>query len=342
MVMREAFPAFDPDPKDEEAARRARQAMEAQMAAAKKGGAKQVFAVKGHTRRRFAGDFTLSRGSYYSVCNDEYGNDRGTLVGELSAYRVPALTGDIVVHDLVMPEQADLLHQHCDAPAGFVVELRPTEKGPNPVTLKLWQANLIALDDPTMGVVIFMPLAIERIDVPQVLDLRQLEAQQWLARFLPEGNDILSMPNAGKVELFMEMLPSLLTPDRGGSDLTDSIGFLLRRSGVNGLVFPSARSDVTCEFLNGRLHDFKGWNFVDYRSSRSDTSTMLAERRIDYSQWESDLGEGVSCIFAPDDSPFAHSWRIDGLEATMEARLADRLYGVPEILAVDVLPPPSD
>ena len=269
MVMREAFPAFDPDPKDEEAAQRAMKAMQDQMIAAKKGGAKQVFAVKGHTRRRFAGDFTLSRGSYYSVCNDEYGNDQGTLVGELSAYRVPALTGEIFVYDLVMPDQAELLHEHCDAPAGFVVELRPTEKGPNPVALKLFQANLISLDQPTLPFMIFMPLAIERFEVPRVLDLRQLEAQQWLTRFLPEGNDILSMPNARKLESFKEMLPSFLTPDRGGSDLTNSIGFLLRKSGVNGLVFPSARSDVKCEFLNGHLNDFKGWNFVDYRASRS-------------------------------------------------------------------------
>ena len=333
MVMREAFPAFDPEPKDEEAAQRATNAMQEQMRAAKKGGAQRVFAVKGHTRRRFAGDFTLSRGSYYSVCNDEHGNDHGTLVGELSAYRVPALTGDIVVHDLVMPEQAELLHKHCDAPAGFVVELRPSEKGPNPVTLKLWQANLISLDQPTMGVVIFMPLAIALIEVPQVLDLRQLEAQQWITRFLPEGNDILSMPAARKVESFIEMLPSFMTADRGGSDLTDSIGFLLRKMGVNGLVFPSARSDVKCEFLNGRLHDYRGWNFVDYRGSRKDTPTMLADRRTDHSQWEDDLGEGVNCIFAPDDSPFAGSWRIEGLEATMEARLSNRLYGVPEILA---------
>ena len=61
---------------------------------------------------------------------------------------------------------------------------------------------------------------------------------------------------------------------------------------------------------------------------------MMADSRIDHSQWEDDLGDGVNCAFAPDDSPYAHSWRIEGLEATMEARLSNRLYGVPEIIAI--------
>jgi hypothetical protein len=54
MLMREAFPAFDPNPKDEEAARRARNALQDQMSAAKQGGAQRVFAVKGTTRRRIS------------------------------------------------------------------------------------------------------------------------------------------------------------------------------------------------------------------------------------------------------------------------------------------------
>jgi hypothetical protein len=329
--MTEAFPAFDPNPKDPAAAQRARQVMQEQMQAAQKGGARQVFAVKGTARRRFAGDYSLSRGSYYSVCNDEYGNDRGTLVGELSAYRTPSIAGHLTVYDMLMPDQADLLHQYSDAPAGFAVEIRPTPDEPNPITIILQEANLISLDDPMKDVMIFMPLQVERLEVPNVLDLRQLEVQQWLARFLPDGNELLSMPNAWKIDFFAELLPSFLVADRGGSDITDSIGFFLRKSGVNGLVFPSARRDVKCEFLNGQLNDFTGWNFVDYRSSKE----LMADSRIDHSQWEDNLGQGVQCVLAPEDSEFAGSWRIEGLEAAMEEKLANKPYGVSEVVAIN-------
>lgn len=302
MLLREAFPEFSARD-DQEISQEHQKAQQGKMAAAWAAGAKRVFMVGGRIRRRFAGDFTLSRGCYYSVSNDEYGNDQGTLARELSAYLSPSMYGSIIVHDLVMPQDGALLREHCMAPAGFAVELRPTEEGPNPVALKLAQANLLPIEEPTKPYLIFMPLAIERFEVPRVLDLRQLEAQNWLARFLPKGNEILSMPAAMPLKSFPEMLPSLMSAERGGNDFTNSLGFFLRRTGVNGLVFPSARSDVRCEFLGGQLNDFRGWNFLDYRNAER----TLLDRLVDVSQWENDLGDGVQCQLAPDDSPFAHS-----------------------------------
>ena len=58
--------------------------------AMKAAGVKQVFIIKdGPVRRRFAGDVTLSRGRYLSVCNDDLGNDNGTVTRELLAYYNP-------------------------------------------------------------------------------------------------------------------------------------------------------------------------------------------------------------------------------------------------------------
>lgn len=39
-------------------------------------------------RRRFAGDLTLSRGSYFGVCRYDTGGDDGAVANELMAYRV--------------------------------------------------------------------------------------------------------------------------------------------------------------------------------------------------------------------------------------------------------------
>ena len=54
-------------------------------------GFKTVIVARGSPiRRRFAGDITLSRGRYSSVCNDELGNDQGTVVRELLAITSPS------------------------------------------------------------------------------------------------------------------------------------------------------------------------------------------------------------------------------------------------------------
>jgi len=313
MLMNEAFPRF--------CARNAQEITQDQhkyqqekMATAWMTGAKRVFMVKDILRRRFAGDATLHRGCYYSVCNDKLGNDHGTLARELTAYMDPCMYGSIIVHDLQMPEDSIMLQKYCTAPAGFAVELLPTVEGSNPIVMQMQQANLLTVSDPLKPYLIYMPLAIEQFEIPQVLDLRQLEEQIWLTKFFPQGNEILTMPAAMPLETFPELLPSLMSAERGGNDFTNSLGFFLRKTGVNGLVFPSARSDVQCEFLHGQLNDFRGWNFVDYRHAKK----TFTDRIVDVSHWENDLGEGVTCSLAPEDSPFAHSWRINGLEARMK------------------------
>jgi hypothetical protein len=304
LTMREAFPGFSPDPNDDDAAKRER-------AKAMGRHVDHLFIVKdAPLPRRFAGDMTLSRGCYYSVCNDELGNDQGTLGRELAAYRYPKMGGHVLVHDLVMPDHAEELRKYCDAPTGFAIEFRSTAKGPNPVVEKLRDARLIAVEDPTKPVVIFMPLAIKQFEVPRVLDLRQLEAQRWLTRFLPKGNEIFRKPMATQLSTFPDMLPSLLAPARGGTDFTNGIGVLLRNSGVSGLIFPSARSNVKCEFRDGHLNNFLGWNFVDYRNA----DRCHSDAFTDFSPWEPRIPEGMGCELAPNDSPFAHSWRIHGLE----------------------------
>ncbi|WP_296705522.1 hypothetical protein [Algoriphagus sp.] len=344
MILREAFPAFSPDEKtyDSELWKKIEEANLKRHSKTVDGIIKEnglqyglinprVFRIKGSMRRRFAGDFYLSRGSYYSVCNDEYGNDNGTLKQELSSYLLPEINDQIVVHDLEMPRDEELLKQHVKAPTGFVIELLNSEEKINPIILKLHEAKLIP-EIITKPMLVYMPLAVEYFTIPRVLDLRLLEAQNWLTQFLPKGNEILKMPKAKKLDSFCEMLPTLMYPDRGGNDITDSIGFLLRVMKVNGLVFPSARCNVLCEFLDGKLNNFKGWNFLDYRSSNEILGGFHS--REDVSQWNKpeDFVEGAVCRLAPDDSPFAHSWKIEGLEENLKESLSQFLPAQTELI----------
>lgn len=64
---------------------------------------------------------------------------------------------------------------------------------------------------------------------------------------------------------FRELLPTLLSPQPGGSTFLDAIGAICRNSGVKGLVFPSSRLDSNIEYVRSEgIKTFSGWNFVDY------------------------------------------------------------------------------
>ena len=176
ITLRDAFPGFLGDPSQDFAA---------QADAMDQAGADRVFIVKDSpVRRRFAGDFTLSRGCYSSVCDDEYGNDEGTLARELSAYYEPDTAGDVSLRDLVMPQDAELLSKHCGAaPSGLAIELHSIAGRTNPILSKLRQAHLIPAGDAPSSVLIFIPLIVQKVEVDEVFDLRQLNTQQWLTRF---------------------------------------------------------------------------------------------------------------------------------------------------------------
>jgi len=66
---------------------------------------------------------------------------------------------------------------------------------------------------------------------------------------------------------FYHMLPALMNRNRGGSIITQAIGLLLRRSGADALVYPSARTNVRVIVEDGKPINWNGWNLVDYRGA---------------------------------------------------------------------------
>lgn len=63
------------------------------------------------------------------------------------------------------------------------------------------------------------------------------------------------------------LLAYLTYGQRGGSPITDVIARHLRRSGVEAMVFPSARCDINVEMHDDAVHDWHGWNLVDYQGA---------------------------------------------------------------------------
>jgi hypothetical protein len=77
-------------------------------------------------------------------------------------------------------------------------------------------------------------------------------------------------PLAGTLDDFQDLLPTLLSPGLGDAHgATQVAGSWLRRLGADALVFPSARADTRVSIASGELHEWYGWNLVDYRDSPS-------------------------------------------------------------------------
>jgi hypothetical protein len=116
------------------------------------------------------------------------------------------------------------------------------------------------------------------VDIADCLDLRSPEAREWMIDFYrhpPEGiygEAVKALAAAHEVRLdtinsWADLLPVVNARSFGGNPLTDIFGAFLQQIGCKGLVYPSARSDYMAKFQDGKLEEFFGWNFVDYRQA---------------------------------------------------------------------------
>jgi len=249
--------------------------------------------------RRFAGDRTLSRGCYYSIAQDQEGDDAGTLLHELLAYYGPKEPGWIGVFDLSIPEHRDVLLSGMDSvpkaqlrrfaldgPA-IVIAFMPLNGQPHPFAARY--------TDKAAPFFVTIPTIIKRMHVDRVIDLRSPNVALWFTREMTrwradlDGKKLDLIPGKRPLRKFQDLIPTLLEQSRGGGSraLTTSAGLRLRQLGANGLIFPSARTDSVLKVDRGRIVESVGWNFVDYRGS--DTPEMTHAVDMD-SEWPTEVG----------------------------------------------------
>lgn len=290
--------------------------------------------------RRFAGDETLPRGRYYTVCRNSRGNDSGALIGELYAYYHVDSAGVIAIVDSADEESIHQLRE------SGVWKLPPRQAPFISVRFAPWQnkANPIAklFDvEPPKALSVLLPLTIRRTRIDHVLDLRQPEAARWFAHHFSRlvvnaGTDaepkwIRCCPDRPPLESIEAMLPTLLTQEQGGGLFCQMVGSWLRQHGVNALVYPSARSDVTVEVMDGAVVDSSGWNLVDYRDAAAPRLRLFFDES---NYWEEKVrvgpGLGVGELLENDpymaaqvdyvsEGPRAGSWRVLGIVAIKDA-----------------------
>jgi hypothetical protein len=268
--------------------------------------------------RRYAGDVTLPRGAYFSICRDEL-DDAGTLENEISAYRNPDATGPACVFDLAFQSRRDALKIPGPARPSLAVVL-PAQGG---TAERFHSLHKDLIPSPgNNAIYIEMPYDVEDVDIKDVIDLRLPSTQRWLFETFRLGDGkVLQKPTESPIGSFLEMLPTLLDTAYGGNEITHALGSYFRQNKVSALIFPSARSNVQTHIKNGRLEDFGGWNLVDYRNA---SDPPICTGWLDVSPWSQRAPAGVEIHFAST-GPYAGSWRVEGVEEWHDDRYSRML-----------------
>ncbi|MBP6810928.1 MAG: hypothetical protein KA138_05395 [Saprospiraceae bacterium] len=266
--------------------------------------------------RRYAGDETLPGGRYHSICQDASGNDGGTLVWELMSY-----WGN---QSRMFPELIDsTVH------VSLANKLRETIPNLDRPFLMLKYREISEISD--QGIIlgdstaIVLPLTIQEVVLDSVVDLRLPVVQDFFSNVLGRLEAALGMTgnfSDGKVVTqtlkeapadFRELLPTLLSPQPGGSTFLDAIGAICRNSGVKGLVFPSSRLDSNIEYVRSEgIKTFSGWNFVDYRDSPYVAPKVLLELLGLQVQWLQPYEVGIQIEWEEDSE--RRAWKVIGAE----------------------------
>lgn len=155
--------------------------------------------------------------------------------------------------------------------------------------------------------------ALEHTEVNlQDLDIKVDTALRYISN--PDGYEML--PQAGGT--FVDLLPLLMFPIRGGSPVTEAIAVWLRRIGANAFIFPSARTDPYCKIENGELVETRGWNLVDYRNAPNPPSLVrLIEEPVTWTAFR----YGMKVVRGIPGGPYEGSWHTFGNRGAEIARV---------------------
>jgi hypothetical protein len=101
------------------------------------------------------------------------------------------------------------------------------------------------------------------------------------------------------LQSFGDLLPALLCQSIGGGRGAAQIaGLWLRKLGVNGLIFPSARSDSRVLLRDGEFVEWSGFNFVDYRNAQPPKHFAAIDRSVGWptkvQTWPDDWTENAA------------------------------------------------
>ena len=144
--------------------------------------------------------------------------------------------------------------------------------------------NLVMEDQEQGAVAPFLALQLEwdikRVRIERLVDFRRPEVQQWFFEYFRSGiPGFLSRPLYGSS--FSSSLPMLMLPRIGGGQLTTAFGLWAFMSGVDAIIYPSARNDVRVVWSGNDVVEYEGWNLVDFRLNCDDLTSGKIRENFD-------------------------------------------------------------
>jgi hypothetical protein len=107
----------------------------------------------------------------------------------------------------------------------------------------------------------------------------------------------------------------MMAEQRGGTIFHACVGRTLRRRGVRGLIYPSARRDAATDVVNGDLPRWTGWCFIDYRGAPEVTASVFESFADDPEElWRSAIFGDAARIVHSTNPVYAGSFSVTGLE----------------------------
>ena len=257
--------------------------------------------------RRYSGGKSLSRGRYFSLCSNELGNDYGTLINEFMAYseKVNGVKFSII-DSTIHSEEAQFIRNSAN------------DTMPYPDFLALLLVSVGENGEPLRGVdVVTFKLETSKAEIEHVLDLRIRHVQDWFCETFVELENEAGRrgvyglrTSKGSPGNFRELLPTLLVSERGGNNFHDSVGSWLRGKGINALIFPSARMNVSVKCNGENIEAFEGWNLVVYAGDKKpeDQDDMTGFGQS--GGWAREVDAGIRAVHWEDDS-INRLWSIE-------------------------------
>jgi len=318
IILDTAFPGFWPgDPTSPESQARTR--------ALKQQGVDHIFHDV-NPPRRLSGCWSLPRGRYFSLCNDESGDDSHTLVNELNSYLDPSRAGLLMFGDMAVPAIAQEFTKRFGIQAlsgKYLLVVAIGRPGAiSPVVDALGHAGLLenAIEQQRKDYCIAaveLPYSVTLCEINGAVDLRTLDAQEFLVEeFFKKDSSKLTKADRHGIDRFVETLPLLMYPEPGGGPPGDDVGAVLqaaaaflRSQGAQALIYPSARCDVLAESKRRQLTRWRGWCLVDYRGA----SEPLVTGYYDLSSgWPTSFPSGAAVRVATE-GDYAGSFEVTGI-----------------------------
>lgn len=290
--------------------------------------------------RRFAGDHTLPKSRYFSVCKNSDGYDDGTLQSELYAYYRPKDTGHLTIADLTNDKQRKSIIE-----SGF-----PDTKGVYDIQILFLRENgkrsiidiIPGIDNSASSLLIGIPVRVGYYQIDNVIDLRNPATAEWFAKSMSvieiEVDNKKHSLNSlrGRLQSFAEILPTLMTQEIGGHIannpmFSSQVGIWMRLNNVGALIYPSARNNSYVKIRNGKVEDFGGWNLVDYRNAPEPFFKLSIDLTIGWAKQFGYVESQDPTIFPQIKFDFEHhgicagSWKVDGMVGLRQAIIRSEL-----------------